>query len=145
MEARAEPHACAILSRTSQRAGGKLSRDMPRAHAEYRMLDRRWEKMVEVGLAEGPWSLTDHGRRAEMKLKSNLYDLEAWSILIREAQVTNQASKYLRLSFTCICSIYFLYFFPGCSITLMMVHPTEEDFLGYFDGGFGVKLAFNIG
>ena len=49
--------------------------------------------MVEVGLAEGPWSLTDHGRRAEMKLKSNLYDLEAWSVLIREAQVTNQASK----------------------------------------------------
>lgn len=44
-------------------------------------------KMVEVGLAEGPWSLTDHGRRAEMKLKSNLYDLEAWSVLIREAQV----------------------------------------------------------
>ena len=43
--------------------------------------------MVEVGLAEGPWSLTDHGRRAEMKLKSNLYDLEAWSVLIREAQV----------------------------------------------------------
>ena len=44
-------------------------------------------KMVEVGLAEGPWSLTDHGRRAEMKLRSNVYDLEAWSVLIREAQV----------------------------------------------------------
>lgn len=43
--------------------------------------------MVEVGLAEGPWSLTDHGRRAEIKLRSNMYDLEAWSVLIREAQV----------------------------------------------------------
>lgn len=42
---------------------------------------------MEQGLAEGPWSLTDHGRRAEMKLKSNLYDLEAWSVLVREAQV----------------------------------------------------------
>ena len=53
--------------------------------------------MVEVGLAEGPWSLTDHGRRAEMKLKSNLYDLEAWSVLIREAQVkmSSEASTWL--------------------------------------------------
>lgn len=45
-------------------------------------------KMVEVGLAEGPWSLTDHGRRAEMKLRTNQYDLEAWSVLVREAQVS---------------------------------------------------------
>ena len=44
--------------------------------------------MVEAGLAEGPWSLTDHGRRAEVKLRSNPYDLEAWSVLVREAQVS---------------------------------------------------------
>ena len=38
-------------------------------------------------VSESPWSLTDHGRKAEIKLKSNVYDLEAWSVLIREAQV----------------------------------------------------------
>lgn len=39
-------------------------------------------------ISESPWSLTEHGRKAELKLKSNVYDLEAWSILIREAQTT---------------------------------------------------------
>ena len=38
-------------------------------------------------MAGGPWSLTDHGKKAEMKLQANPYDLESWSVLIREAQV----------------------------------------------------------
>ena len=38
-------------------------------------------------LAEGPWSLTDHGKKAEKKVKENPYDLESWSVLVREAQV----------------------------------------------------------
>ena len=38
-------------------------------------------------ISESPWSLTEHGRKAEVKLKSNVYDLDAWSILLREAQV----------------------------------------------------------
>lgn len=42
---------------------------------------------VSYVISESPWSLTDHGRKAEVKLKSNVYDLEAWSVLIREAQV----------------------------------------------------------
>ena len=42
---------------------------------------------VPYVVSESPWSLTDHGRKAELKLKSNVYDLEAWSVLIREAQV----------------------------------------------------------
>ncbi len=43
--------------------------------------------MVEVGLSGGPWSLTDHGKKAEQKIKTNPYDLESWSVVIREAQV----------------------------------------------------------
>lgn len=42
---------------------------------------------VSYVISESPWSLSDHGRKAEVKLKSNVYDLEAWSVLIREAQV----------------------------------------------------------
>ena len=45
------------------------------------------ENAVNYAISESVWSLTDHGRKAETKLKSNIYDLEAWSILIREAQV----------------------------------------------------------
>ena len=48
----------------------------------------RGEMDVPYVISESPWSLTDHGRKAEIKLKSNVYDLEAWSVLIREAQVT---------------------------------------------------------
>ena len=54
--------------------------------------------MVERGLAEGPWSLTDHGKKAEQRLNGHPYDLEAWNVLIREAQVTvneNLAFIYL--------------------------------------------------
>lgn len=43
---------------------------------------------VSYVISESTWSLTDHGRKAEAKLKSNIYDLEAWSVLIREAQVS---------------------------------------------------------
>eukprot|EP00117_Sycon_ciliatum_P000635 scpid104056/ scgid6622/ Cleavage stimulation factor subunit 3; CF-1 77 kDa subunit; Cleavage stimulation factor 77 kDa subunit len=32
------------------------------------------------------WSKTDRGMKAEEKLDENLYDLEAWNVLIREAQ-----------------------------------------------------------
>ena len=42
---------------------------------------------VEQGLAEGPWSFSDHGKKCETKLKSNPYDLESWNVLVREAQV----------------------------------------------------------
>ena len=45
------------------------------------------DSSVNYVISESPWSLTEHGRKAEIKLKSNVYDLEAWSILIREAQV----------------------------------------------------------
>lgn len=45
-------------------------------------------QLLEAGLAAGPWSLTDYGKRAEMKLKTNPYDLESWSVLLREAQVS---------------------------------------------------------
>lgn len=44
-------------------------------------------RQVEQGLADGPWSLTEHGKKAELKLKTNPYDLECWNILVREAQV----------------------------------------------------------
>ncbi len=33
------------------------------------------------------WSFTEHGKKAEGKLVTNPYDLEAWSVLVREAQV----------------------------------------------------------
>ena len=36
------------------------------------------------------WSFTEHGKKAEMKLVTNPYDLEAWSVLVREAQVANK-------------------------------------------------------
>ena len=43
---------------------------------------------MEQGLADGPWSLTDHGKKAESKLKANPCDLESWNSLVREAQVS---------------------------------------------------------
>ena len=53
---------------------------------------------VERGLADGPWSLSDHGKKCELKLKSNPYDLESWNMLVREAQVCSKI--YLQ----CICT-----------------------------------------
>ena len=70
--------------------------------------------MVEVGLAEGPWSLTDHGRRAETKLRSNLYDLEAWSVLVREAQV-NRSISWIKVDLS------LLFLFHLCSLVLWCV------------------------
>jgi hypothetical protein len=51
------------------------------------MATKRVSEQVERGLAEGPWSLNDHGKKCETKLKSNPYDLECWNVLVREAQV----------------------------------------------------------
>jgi len=45
------------------------------------------DSSVPLVISESPWSLTDHGKKAELKLKSNIFDLEAWSVLCREAQV----------------------------------------------------------
>ncbi|KAI6649345.1 Cleavage stimulation factor subunit 3 [Oopsacas minuta] len=44
-----------------------------------------------------PWSTTAEGQRAEGKLKSNPYDIDAWGILIREAQ--GQHSSRARILF----------------------------------------------
>jgi len=41
----------------------------------------------EKGLTSGPWSLTDQGQLAELKLKNKPYDLDSWETLIKEAQV----------------------------------------------------------
>ena len=39
------------------------------------------------GVFQQGWSFTEHGKKAEVKLVNNPYDLEAWSVLVREAQV----------------------------------------------------------
>lgn len=44
--------------------------------------------MVEQGLAKGPWSFTDHGKKAEERIKANPHDVESWNVLVREAQVS---------------------------------------------------------
>lgn len=44
--------------------------------------------MVEQGLAKGPWSFTDHGKKAEEKIRANPHDVESWNVLVREAQVS---------------------------------------------------------
>ena len=44
--------------------------------------------MVERGLARGPWSLTEHGKKAEERLKTSPNDVESWNVLVREAQVS---------------------------------------------------------
>ena len=31
--------------------------------------------------------MTDHGKRAEMKISMNPFDLDSWEVLLREAQV----------------------------------------------------------
>lgn len=59
-------------------------------NAAYRKMDGSTNYVI----SESPWSLTEHGRKAELKLKSNVYDLEAWSILIREAQVRKFIRPY---------------------------------------------------
>ncbi|XP_064401775.1 cleavage stimulation factor subunit 3-like [Halichondria panicea] len=38
------------------------------------------------GVFQQGWSFTEHGKKAEVKLVNNPYDLEAWSVLVREAQ-----------------------------------------------------------
>ncbi|XP_065896661.1 cleavage stimulation factor subunit 3-like [Dysidea avara] len=42
----------------------------------------------EKGLTTGPWSLTDQGQLAELKLKNKPYDLDSWETLIKEAQTS---------------------------------------------------------
>lgn len=54
----------------------------------YKVKRETSETMEGYVISESPWSLTEHGRKAEIKLKSNIYELEAWSVLIREAQVS---------------------------------------------------------
>ena len=44
-------------------------------------------KLFKVPDLTQPWSTTTEGQRAETKLKTNPYDLDAWGVLIREAQV----------------------------------------------------------
>ena len=52
------------------------------------------EDTARKGLIEGPWSTTEHGKKAEMKLEKNPCDVESWSILIREAQVRDSALSH---------------------------------------------------
>ena len=51
-------------------------------------------------MPSGPWALTDHGKRAEMKIKNNPYDLDSWAVLLREAQVC----CINRLTLFCSCN-----------------------------------------
>ena len=48
---------------------------------------RVMDTAVPYVISESPWSLTDQGKKAEFKLKASIYDLEAWGVLCREAQV----------------------------------------------------------
>ena len=58
----------------------------------------RSSTLQEVGLASGPWSLTDHGKRAEMKINHNPFDIDSWEVLLREAQV----HQYTYITVHCI-------------------------------------------
>lgn len=44
--------------------------------------------MEEVDVLSGSWSLTDHGNKAESKIRISPFDLESWNVLVREAQVS---------------------------------------------------------
>ena len=35
----------------------------------------------------GSWSTSDRGRKADGRLKENPWDVDAWGVLVREAQV----------------------------------------------------------
>lgn len=54
------------------------------------------------GVFQQGWSFTEHGKKAEIKLMTNPYDLEAWSVLVREAQVN---SAYHTLLYFSKCSL----------------------------------------
>ena len=85
-------------------------------------------------ISESPWSLTEHGRKAELKLKSNVYDLEAWSVLIREAQVrilhvvVNRASAYslaaATAAFWCMMKVYSGQLCTMCG-SFQLMHTSE--------------------
>ncbi len=72
--------------------------------------------MVEVGLAGGPWSLTDHGKKAEEKIRTNPYDWESWNVLIREAQVG---------LFVCVC-VYVLIYIVHMVVVKCMSSATQQ-------------------
>ena len=55
------------------------------------------EDSSKKALIDGPWSTTEHGKKAEMKLEKNPCDVESWSVLIREAQVRRMNGRIREL------------------------------------------------
>ena len=78
-----------------------------RAQCWVRLTDVEFCRQVEQGLADGPWSFSEHGKKCEAKLKSSPYDLECWNVLVREAQVC------------------FLTFYNSCMSTVLFVQSTS--------------------
>ena len=57
------------------------------------------------------WTLSDRGRKAESILSENPYDVDAWGVLLREAQVI--FSLFL-FPYCYFIFLFLLYFFIKC-------------------------------